>query len=119
MPEKAICRNKKATSAKIQHRFFLSVCMIQRRYRCATLLLHGRKERQCREIFVTTAFVASDPPRWPGRHIGAPLLRVVADEVVRLAWQLIKRGHVGRSIRAHELHSESVVRCLLRLTTDN
>src|SRR5947208_2386072 len=28
MPEKATCRNKKATSAKIQDRLFLSVCII-------------------------------------------------------------------------------------------
>jgi len=41
-------------------------------------------------------------------NIGAPLLGVVADEVVRLAGQLIKRGHLRRLIRAHELHLEDV-----------
>ena len=43
------------------------------------------------------------------RNIGAPLFRIAADEVVRLAGQLVESRHARRAIRAHELHAEDVL----------
>jgi len=44
------------------------------------------------------------------RHVGAPLLGIIADEVVRLARQFVETDHFGVRVGAYQFHAQHGVR---------